>query len=348
MPVDRTISGKYRVAVMTALGVLTVVLWLACMLFGSVDIPSDRIVAIVFGLSDGADEDTWRTIILMSRLPATTTAMLAGMALALAGLQMQTTFNNPLAGPSILGVSTGSSLGVAVVLLASGGAVTGQFGIATASILGAILGAGCILLLLLGFSRIVKSTAMLLIVGIIIGYLASSLISLLNFFATQEGVHSFVIWGMGSFGGMTLERLGIFAPLCIIGIAASFLYVKPLDAMLLGDNYARNLGVNVRRTRNALLLLAGGLTALVTAFCGPIGFIGLVVPHIARLIIRTSSHIWVVGATALSGSAIMLLCQLISVMPQSRIIPINAITPLIGAPIIIYIIVNRNKIFYLR
>lgn len=235
-----------------------------------------------------------------------------------------------------------------MVLLAAGGVVTGQLGVATASILGAMCGAGCILLLLLGFSRIVKSTAMLLIVGIIIGYLASSLISLLNFFATQEGVHSFVIWGMGSFGGMTLERLGIFAPLCVVGIAASFMYVKPLDAMLLGDNYARNLGVNVVRTRNALLLLSGGLTALVTAFCGPIGFIGLVVPHIARLLIRTSSHIWVVGATALSGSAIMLLCQLISVMPQSNIIPINAITPLIGAPIIIYIIVNRNKIFYLR
>lgn len=189
---------------------------------------------------------------------------------------------------------------------------------------------------------------MLLIVGIIIGYLASSLISLLNFFATQEGVHSFVIWGMGSFGGMTLERLGIFAPLCLLGIIASFMYVKPLDAMLLGENYARNLGVNVSRTRNGLLLLSGALTAVVTAFCGPIGFIGLIVPHIARLLLRTSSHIWILGGTALCGSAIMLLCQLISVMPRSSIIPINAITPIIGAPIIIYIIVNRNKIFYLR
>lgn len=348
MEVERTISDRYRAVLMIALGVLTVVLWLACMLFGSVDIPCGRVVAILSGQSNDASEATWRTIILMSRLPSATTAMLAGMALSLAGLQMQTTFNNPLAGPSILGVSTGASLGVAIVMLALGGAVMGQLGVATASIIGAFLGAGVILLLLLGFSKIVKSTAMLLIVGIIIGYLASSLISLLNFFATQEGVHSFVIWGMGSFGGMTLERLGVMAPLCVVGIIVSFMYVKPLDAMLLGENYARNLGVNVSRTRNSLLLLSGALTAIVTAFCGPIGFVGLIVPHIARLLLRTSSHIWIVGGTALCGSAIMLLCQLISVMPQSSIIPINAITPVIGAPIIIYIIVNRNKIFYLR
>lgn len=348
MEVERTISDRYRAVLMIALGVLTVVLWLACMLFGSVDIPCGRVVAILSGRSSDASEATWRTIILMSRLPSATTAMLAGMALSLAGLQMQTTFNNPLAGPSILGVSTGASLGVAIVMLALGGAVMGQLGVATASIIGAFLGAGLILLLLLGFSKIVKSTAMLLIVGIIIGYLASSLISLLNFFATQEGVHSFVIWGMGSFGGMTLERLGVMAPLCVVGIIVSFMYVKPLDAMLLGENYARNLGVNVSRTRNGLLLLSGALTAVVTAFCGPIGFVGLIVPHIARLLLRTSSHIWIVGGTALCGSAVMLLCQLISVMPQSSIIPINAITPVIGAPIIIYIIVNRNKIFYLR
>lgn len=348
MEVERTISDRYRAVLMIALGVLTVVLWLACMLFGSVDIPCGRVVAILSGQSNDASEATWRTIILMSRLPSATTAMLAGMALSLAGLHMQTTFNNPLAGPSILGVSTGASLGVAIVMLALGGAVMGQLGVATASIIGAFLGAGVILLLLLGFSKIVKSTAMLLIVGIIIGYLASSLISLLNFFATQEGVHSFVIWGMGSFGGMTLERLGVMAPLCVVGIIVSFMYVKPLDAMLLGENYARNLGVNVSRTRNGLLLLSGALTAVVTAFCGPIGFVGLIVPHIARLLLRTSSHIWIVGGTALCGSAVMLLCQLISVMPQSSIIPINAITPVIGAPIIIYIIVNRNKIFYLR
>lgn len=348
MAIDNTLSDRCRTCIMMILLGLTVALWLGCMLFGSVDIPYRRVIAIVFGQSHGSQEETWRTIIMMSRLPATTTAMFAGMALSLAGLQMQTTFNNPLAGPSILGVSTGASLGVAIVMLAAGGAVMGHLGVATASIIGAFIGAGLILVLLLGFSRILKSTSMLLIVGIIIGYLASSLISLLNFFATQEGVHSFVIWGMGSFGGMTQERLWLFMPLCLLGIIVSFLYVKPLDAMLLGDNYARNLGVNVSRTRNGLLMLSGALTAVVTAFCGPIGFVGLIVPHIARLLLRTSSHIWVMGGTALCGSVIMLLCQLISVMPDSNIIPINAITPVIGAPIIIYVIVNRNKIFYLR
>lgn len=348
MAVDSNISDRYRGSLMIALGGLTVALWLACLLFGSVAIPCDRVAAIVLGQSHSADEATWRTIIMMSRVPSATAALLAGMALSLAGLQLQTTFNNPLAGPSILGVSTGASLGVAVIMLAAGSAVMTGLGVATASIIGAFIGAGLTLLLLIGFSRIVKSTAMLLIVGIIIGYLASSLISFLNFFATQEGVHSYVIWGMGSFGGMTLERLEIFAPLCVIGIIASFMYVKPLDAMLLGEYYAVNLGVNVTRTRNGLLLLSGGLTAVVTAFCGPIGFIGLIVPHIARLIMRTSSHVWVIGATALCGAAVMLLCQLISVAPRSNIIPINAITPVIGAPIIIYIIVNRNKIFYLR
>lgn len=348
MAIDNTLSDRCRACIIMILLGLTVALWLGCMLFGSVDIPYRRVIAIVFGHSHGGQEETWRTIIMMSRLPATTTAMFAGMALSLAGLQMQTTFNNPLAGPSILGVSTGASLGVAIVMLAAGGAVMGHLGVATASIIGAFIGAGLILVLLLGFSRILKSTSMLLIVGIIIGYLASSLISLLNFFATQEGVHSFVIWGMGSFGGMTQERLWLFMPLCLLGIIVSFLYVKPLDAMLLGDNYARNLGVNVSRTRNGLLMLSGALTAVVTAFCGPIGFVGLIVPHIARLLLRTSSHIWVMGGTALCGSVIMLLCQLISVMPDSNIIPINAITPVIGAPIIIYVIVNRNKIFYLR
>lgn len=348
MAIDNTLSDRCRTCIMMILLGLTVALWLGCMLFGSVDIPYRRVIAIVFGQSHGCQEETWRTIIMMSRLPATTTAMFAGMALSLAGLQMQTTFNNPLAGPSILGVSTGASLGVAIVMLAAGGAVMGHLGVATASIIGAFIGAGLILMLLLGFSRILKSTSMLLIVGIIIGYLASSLISLLNFFATQEGVHSFVIWGMGSFGGMTQERLWLFMPLCLLGIIVSFLYVKPLDAMLLGDNYARNLGVNISRTRNGLLMLSGALTAVVTAFCGPIGFVGLIVPHIARLLLRTSSHIWVMGGTALCGSVIMLLCQLISVMPDSNIIPINAITPVIGAPIIIYVIVNRNKIFYLR
>lgn len=188
---------------------------------------------------------------------------------------------------------------------------------------------------------------MLLIIGIMVGYLTSSAISLLNFFSTQEGVHSFVIWGMGNFSGVTLDRLPMFSILILISLLLSFMLVKPLNALLLGARYAENLGVSIKATRNKLLLLSGILTAVVTAFCGPIGFLGLVVPHIARLALRSSNHTVLLPATALAGAVIALLCNLISVLPASwGVIPINAITPVIGVPIIIYIIINRKKILY--
>jgi iron complex transport system permease protein len=203
------------------------------------------------------------------------------------------------------------------------------------------------MLVLLAFSSIVKNSVMLLIIGIMVSHLASSAISLLNFFSTQEGVHSYVIWGLGNFSGVTLERLPIFAALVIVSLLLSMMLVKPLNALLLGARYAENLGVNIRGTRNRLLVLSGILTAVVTAFCGPIGFIGLIVPHIARLSLRSSNHIVLLPATALAGAVVALLCTLISVVPSaSGIIPINAITPIIGVPIIIYIIVNRKRIPY--
>jgi iron complex transport system permease protein len=271
-------------------------------------------------------------------------ALLSGSALAIAGLMLQTTFANPLAGPSILGVSTGSSLGVAIVMLAFGGAL-GFVGESLGIVLAAIAGAMLVLVLLLLFSRILNSSVMLLIVGILVGYLSSSAVSLLNFFATQEGVHSFVIWGLGSFSGVSQPRLLVFAPLALVFIALSMLMVKPLDAMLLGDAYAANLGVDVRRSRNRLLILSGVLTAVVTAFCGPIAFVGMVVPHVARLLTRSSRHLILIPATALAGAALGLLCVLLSVMPGSRgIIPINAITPIIGVPVILYVILNRHRL----
>ena len=188
---------------------------------------------------------------------------------------------------------------------------------------------------------------MLLIIGILVSYLASSAVSMLNFFATEEGVHSYVIWGLGNFSGVSVNQLPFFAISIIIALAGSALLVKPLNALLLGTRYAENLGVNTRRVRNALLIITGLLTAIVTAFCGPIGFIGLVVPHIARLVLNTSNHNRLIPATILSGAAVALLCTLISVLPKSYgVIPINAITPIIGVPIIIYIIINRRKIQY--
>lgn len=343
---DPSYSPRRRrpIAAIALTALLTAILLPCCLVFGSVEIPPAEVLRTLVGAQDN---DVWRIIILDARLPMALTALLAGASLSIAGLLMQTTFDNPLAGPSILGVSTGSSLGVAVVLLALGGSVAEGAGVYVSTITGALLGAGAVIALLLLFSRLVKSTAMLLIVGIMTGYLASSAISLLNFFSTQEGVHSFVIWGMGNFTGVTLGRLSVLAPIAVALILASMLMIKPLDAMLLGARYAESLGVNVRLTRNLLLLLSGALTAIITAFCGPIGFIGLVVPHIARLCTATSAHRYLLPATALCGAALALICALISVIPGSTgVIPVNAITPVIGVPVIIYIIVNRGKLHY--
>lgn len=328
-----------------ALSLLVIVLLPLNLVCGSIDIPLGEVVNAVMGVD--VSKLTWEVIILETRLPMALTAALAGAALAVAGLLLQTTFDNPLAGPSILGVSTGSSLGVAVVMLAMGGVVTEAISSYLGILFGAMLGATMVMLILLFFSSIVKSTAMLLIIGIMVGYLTSSAISLLNFFSTQEGVHSFVIWGMGNFSGVTLDRLPMFSILIFISLLMSFMLVKPLNALLLGARYAENLGVSIKATRNKLLLLSGILTAVVTAFCGPIGFLGLIVPHIARLALRSSNHTVLLPATALAGAVIALLCNLISVLPASwGVIPINAITPVIGVPIIIYIIVNRKKILY--
>ena len=339
-------TTKHRSTVtLIALSLLVIVLLPLNLVFGSIDIPLSEVVNALIG--EPVAKHTWETIVIENRLPMALTAVLAGAALAVSGLLLQTTFDNPLAGPSILGVSTGSSLGVAIVMLAMGGVVSESISSYLGILLGAIVGAAVVILVLLLFSSIVKSTAMLLIIGIMVGYLTSSAISLLNFFSTQEGVHSFVIWGMGNFTGVTLDRLPLFSILILVSLLLSFMLVKPLNALLLGARYAENLGVSIKATRNKLLLLSGILTAIVTAFCGPIGFLGLIVPHIARLALRSSNHTVLLPATALAGAVIALLCNLISVLPASwGVIPINAITPVIGVPIIIYIIVNRKKILY--
>lgn len=337
-------SGKRSVVALSLLTATVVILVPCCLVFGSVDIPLGEVWATLAGHQNNR---VWHVIVMEARIPMAVTAMLCGAVLSVAGLLLQTTFDNPLAGPSVLGVSTGSSLGVAVVMLALGGTVGAGWGSYVSALVGAFAGASLVLGLLLLFSRLVKSTAMLLIVGIMIGYLASSVISLLNFFSTQEGVHSFVIWGLGSFSGVSLERLAVFAPVTFVLLVSSLLLVKPLNALLLGARYAESLGVDVRRTRHLLLGLSGALTAVVTAFCGPIGFLGLVVPHIARLCVGTSNHSVLLPATALCGAAVALSCALVSVLPGAGgVIPVNAITPVVGVPVIIYVILNRKKLHY--
>ena len=342
-------NNRRFAAVMWLLTAALLLLAVADVLTGAVAIPAREVLSILMG--NESDNYAWQVIVMESRLPLIATAALSGAALAVSGLLLQTAFNNPLAGPSIIGVSTGASLGVAVVMLAFGGYLGTLFGTTMGgyvSILtGAFLGAAVILVALLLFSGLVKGATMLLIVGIMVSYLASSAISLLNFFSTESGVHSYVIWGLGNFSGVTASQLPVFAAIVAGGLVWAALMVKPLNAMLLGARYAENLGVNMRGVRNQLLIVTGVLTAVVTAFCGPIGFIGLVVPHIARLLLRTSNHNYLLPATVVAGADIALLCTLISVLPTSAgVMPINAITPIIGVPIILYIILNRKKILY--
>lgn len=313
----------------------------AGLLLGSVEIPT----AEVFGALSGAggEDDVTRIIVMETRLPAVACAALAGMALAIAGLLMQTAFSNPLAGPSIMGISTGASLGVALVLLAFPTAL-GLWG-RLATVGSAFAGAMAVMAVLIIFSSLVRSSTLLLIVGILTGYLASSAISLLNFFASSDSVHAYVLWGLGSFSGLPLAGLPLFAGLCLLFTALTAFFVKPLDALLLGERYAANVGVRVGRVRTLLLGVSGALTATVTAWCGPVGFIGLAVPHIARLMLGSNAHSRLLPATALCGAATGLLCQVLSTAPALTrgVIPINAITPLVGVPVIVYVLLRRKK-----
>ena len=329
-------------AVMSVMAALAFALFAASLFCGTVRLDAGVVAGALFGYGDDA---VAAMIVRDVRLPMAVTALMAGVALSVSGLLMQTVFANPLAGPSILGISTGASLGVAVVMLGLGGWLGSGIGYYAGILSGAFLGAASVMALLLLFSMLVRGNAMLLIVGILIGYLASSAISLLNFFSTQQGVHSYVIWGMGNFGGLTWERVLVFGGLCLVVTGIAFAFVKPLNALLLGRRYAESMGVNVRQTRNWLLVVSGALAAVVTAFCGPIGFLGLVMPHVARFATGTSNHTRLLPATALAGGAGALLCLWLSVVcGGGQMIPVNAITPLIAVPVIIYVIVSGRKL----
>ena len=327
---------------------LLILLFLCNIFCGSVDIPYSDTFNILCG--GDAAKQSWRFIILDSRLPQAVTALLCGSALAVSGLLLQTYFNNYLADPSILGISSGASFGVGVVMLILGGSVgigSLSFSGFLAVLVGAVIGSLLVMSVLLFFSSLVKDSLTLLIIGIMIGYITSSVISLLNFFATAEGVHSYVIWGLGTFGGVSSEQLPFFSATIIIGLIGTILLIKPLNALLLGERYATNLGINVRHTRNYILLTVGLLTACVTAFCGPIAFIGLAVPHISRLLLGSSNHSILLPFTLLTGSVMALLCNLACILPGSGgVLPLNAVTPLLGAPVIIYVLINQRKLQY--
>lgn len=311
---------------------------------GSVQIPFTDVMDILCGRFAG--KESWQYIILENRLPQALTALLCGASLSVCGLMLQTAFRNPLAGPDVFGISSGAGLGVALVMLLLGGTVStslftvsGFLAILTAAFLGVITVTALILFL----STLVRNSVLLLIVGIMVGYVSSSAVSLLNFFASEEGVKSYMVWGMGNFGGVSMSHIPLFSLLCLVGIMGALLLVKPLNILLLGPQYAESLGISTRRLRNLLLLIVGLLTAITTAFCGPISFIGLAIPHIARLLFRTDNHQVLLPGTVLTGAAIALFCNFICFLPgEMGVIPLNAVTPLIGAPVIIYVIIQRR------
>ena len=325
---------------------LIILLFCVSMIIGAVDIPVSEVISILSGKT--SEKASWQYIVLQSRLPQTITAMLCGGALAVSGLMLQTAFRNPLADPGIFGINSGASMGVALVMLLLGGNITaGTLSLTgfVATLFAAFIGAMLVMALILFFSTIVRNNVMLLIIGIMIGYITSSGISLLNFFATEEGVQSYMVWGLGNFGGVTMDQMPVFASICILGLITSLLLIKPLNALLLGEQYAENLGVNTLRIRNYLLVVTGLLTAITTAYCGPISFIGLAVPHIARMLLGTDNHQWLMPATILTGAVIAMLCNILCVLPgDNGIIPLNAVTPIIGAPVIIYVIAKQRKV----
>lgn len=329
----------------TILILSTALLFLANILFGSVSIPADAVINILLG--NESEKASWNYIVVESRLPQAITALLSGMALSVSGLMLQTAFRNPLADPSIFGISSGAGLGAALVMLLFGGTMTaGQVSFSgyAAVFLGAFLGAMAVMAVVFAFSLLVRNSAMLLIVGIMIGYIASSAISLLNFFATEEGVKSYLVWGLGSFGGVSMRQLPLFTTVTILSLLSSLLLIKPLNIIQLGRSYAENLGIRTHVVRNCLLVITGLLTAVVTSFCGPVSFIGLAVPHLSRMMIRTSHHGILMPVTMLTGSVVALFCNLISTLPSSAgLIPLNAITPVLGAPVVIFVIMRKMR-----
>ena len=317
------------------------VLFVMNLTIGSVSISWNTFSKAVFQ----SENSTARSIIIDYRLPQAITALLAGIGLSVSGLLMQTLFRNPLADPSILGISSGASLGVALVVLLGGSTLASvswwsTLGISVAAFVGAFL----VLLLILSLSSRLHSMVSLILVGIMIAYIAGSVTDVLKFMGQKDEVHAFVVWGLGSFSSIGKSQLPFLTVVVVIGTAAAFLLSKTLNLVLLGERYAENLGVNIRRSSMFIILVSGLLTAVVTAFCGPIAFLGLAVPHIARFLFKTSDHRLLLPATALIGMDLALFCNLIARLPGfDGNLPINSVTALIGAPIVLAVIFKRQK-----
>ena len=324
------------------------VLFLLNLFLGSVDIPFRSIWNILWGMGEG-ESVIWQNIIWKSRVPQALTAMVAGAGLAVSGLQMQTVFRNPLAGPSVLGISSGASLGVAFVVLLSGsigGIALSRLGFMgeIALTIAAIIGALSIMALIVYVSQKVHGNVTLLIIGVMIGYVANAVIGVLKFFSVEEDIRAYVIWGLGSFARVSGNQIMVFVCIMAVLLPLSFLLIKTLNLLLLGDAYARNLGLNIKRARLQVIACSGVLVAIVTAYCGPITFLGLAVPHLCRGIFRSSDHRILMPASLLAGAALALLCNLIARMPGFEgALPVNSVTALVGAPVVVSVLFKKRR-----
>lgn len=326
---------------------LIVVLFALNLAIGTIEIPLKSVWLILVG--DDTQQEIWRNIVMRSRLPQALTATVAGAGLAVSGMQMQTVFRNPLAGPSVLGVSSGATLGVGFVVLLSGslGGVAlsrlGYLGDAAMSV-AAIIGSLAVLSLIVWVSHKVKGNVTLLVIGVMIGYLATAIIGVLKFFSNEEDVKAFVVWGLGSFSRVSGDQMLLFVTLMVILLPLSMTLIKPLNLLLLGDGYARSLGLSIKWARTQVICCSGILAAIVTAYCGPIMFLGLAVPHLCRALFRTSDHRILLPACVLAGAALALLCNLVARMPgYEGVLPVNSVTALIGAPIVAMVLFGKRK-----
>ena len=324
-----------------------VIVLLVSISLGSVAIPIDEIIAILLG--NNSSKSSWSTIILHFRLPKAITAMLVGSGLSIAGLLMQTLFKNPLAGPFVLGISSGASLGVAILILGAGifgGVLTtvsfSSWGLAIASSLGAAI----VLLAVLITAHKVKNTMSILIIGLMFGTVTSAIISVFTFFSDAEKIQQFVFWGFGNLGNLSWNEILVFFTIYVIAIINLIRIIKPLNSLLIGENYSKSLGVNIKKNRTIILVITSLLTGVTTAFAGPIAFIGLAVPHITKLVFKTSDHTILLPAVAILGAIILLVCDMVAQLPTSEFtLPINAVTSLIGAPIVIWLLLRKKKIY---
>lgn len=332
---------------MLLIALLIFVFFLLNILLGSIQIPFKDVWHILWGDYNG--NEIWQNIVWKSRIPQALTALVAGAGLSVSGLQMQTVFRNPLAGPSVLGISSGASMGVAFVVLLSG--TIGGFALSKVGVMGeialtisAIIGSLSIMALIIFVSQKVKGNVTLLIIGVMVGYVANAVIGVLKYFSVEEDIRAYVIWGLGSFARVSGNQMTLFVSIMLVLLPLSFLLVKTLNLLLLGDAYARNLGLNIRRARLQVITCSGVLVAIVTAYCGPIIFLGLAVPHLCRSLFRTSDHRILMPASLLMGGAMALVCNLIARMPGFEgALPVNSVTALVGAPVVISVLFNKRR-----